>query len=112
MLKLGCATLFSLTRIYLNGNLLSDEGVVDQHLRYEFEIGHLLHASGNNLTIHFPQPSTDSRNDEGRYAACSGGWDWSQYSTTGICKDADKTLPGTGDHCVFALVTQRRPPPV
>ena len=70
--------------VFLNGVLLSGDGVVDQHLRYEFEVRRLLVHNGdkNNLTIHFPTPSADSRNDEGRYMACSGGWDWSQYSTT------------------------------
>ena len=82
--------------VYLNGVLLSGDGVVDQHLRYEYEVGPLLvqtnkpssntststnsettNTNGsknkNNLTIHFPTPSSDPRNDEGRYMACSGG---------------------------------------
>ena len=55
--------------IYLNGELLSGDGVVDQHLRYEFEIGQLLAHTGdkNNLTIYFPTPSSDPRNDEGAF---------------------------------------------
>ncbi len=71
--------------VYLNGQLVSGEGVTDQHLRYSFDVtSALLRDPGqsNNLTVYFPLPSTDARNDEGRFAACSGGWDWSQYSTT------------------------------
>ena len=72
--------------VFVNGAPVSGAGVVDQHLRYEFEIGHLLvrdgGASSNNLSIVFPFPSADARNDEGRFQACSGGWDWSQYSNT------------------------------
>ena len=66
--------------VYLNGVHLG--GLADQHLRYEFEIIHVLRATANNITIHIPLPSHDVRNDEGRYAACSGGWDWAQYSNT------------------------------
>jgi len=68
--------------VFLNGAPLSGAGVVDQHLRYEFEVGALLARGGasNNLTISFPDPRGDARNDEGRFMACSGGWDWSQYS--------------------------------
>lgn len=66
--------------VYLNGAHLG--GLADQHLRYEFEIVSVLRATANNLTIHIPLPSHDVRNDEGRYAACSGGWDWAQYSNT------------------------------
>jgi hypothetical protein len=68
--------------VFLNGVLLSGAGVVDQHLRYEFEVGALLARGGaaNNLTIALPAPGSDARNDEGRFMACSGGWDWSQYS--------------------------------
>ena len=66
--------------VYLNGVHLG--GLADQHLRYEFEIIHMLRTTANNITIHIPLPSHDVRNDEGRYAACSGGWDWAQYSNT------------------------------
>ena len=68
--------------VYLNSILISGLGVVDQHLRYEFEIANLLLASGqqNNLSIVFPCPSIDQRNDEGRFMAASGAWDWSPVS--------------------------------
>ena len=69
--------------VYLNGVRVSGEaGLADQHLRYEFEIASVLRRTENNLTIHIPLPSHDARNDEGRYAACSGGWDWALYSNT------------------------------
>ena len=61
--------------VFLNGVLLSGAGVVDQHLRYEFEVGALLARAGavNNLTIALAAPSSDVRNDAGRYMASSGG---------------------------------------
>ena len=58
------------------------DGLADQHLRYEFEVASVLRPTENNLTVHIPLPSEDARNDEGRYAACSGGWDWALYSNT------------------------------
>ena len=71
--------------VELNGVVLG--AVVDQHLRYTFEVAHLLRVSQitsgvtNVLTITFPRLAVDPRNDkEARFMACSGGWDWSQYS--------------------------------
>ena len=61
--------------VYLNGIALGD--VVDQFLRYNFELS----ASAlspqnnlNNLTIAFGT-SRDPRNAEGRFSGASGGWD-------------------------------------
>lgn len=68
--------------VYVNNVMISGKGVVDQHLRYEFEISHLLFSPGaqNNLSVVFPFPSEDKRNDEGRFMAASGAWDWSPVS--------------------------------
>jgi beta-mannosidase len=68
--------------VYLNGVRVSKDGLADQHLRYEFPVTSVLRPTANNITIHIPLPSNDKRNDEGRYAACSGGWDWALYSNT------------------------------
>ena len=68
--------------VYLNGVLLG--GASNQHLRYTFEVGALLRPVGgplNELVVAFPLQSEDLRNDEGRWMACSGGWDWAQIST-------------------------------
>eukprot|EP00937_MAST-01D_sp_MAST-1D-sp2_P000903 g903.t1 len=65
--------------VTLNGARL---GVVqNQFLRYNFSVGHLLRPAGNALSVAFA-PSTDALNFEGRFQACSGGWDWAPYSTT------------------------------
>jgi len=59
--------------------------VVDQFLRYDFEIGENVLQRGfpcgsdsrcHNLTISF-DPSIHVN---GRFTACSGGWDWSPYT--------------------------------
>jgi len=69
--------------VYLNNVLISVDGIVDQHLRYEFEVSNILSTlpgMQNNLSIVFPFPSEDKRNDEGRFMAASGAWDWSPVS--------------------------------
>ncbi len=73
--------------VYINNRLASGAaGLSNQHLRYAFDVTALLEPRSativHNLTVVFPLPSTDARNDEGRFMACSGGWDWAQYSTT------------------------------
>lgn len=74
--------------VSLNGVRLGS--CTNEHLRYVFDATAALNRScggssvpcTNILTVNFPLPSVDTRNDEGRYMACSGGWDWSQYSNT------------------------------
>ena len=58
--------------------------VTDQFLRYNFSVGELLHGSGdgsaganNTLEVEF-----DGTDTNGRYMACTGGWDWGPYSNT------------------------------
>lgn len=66
--------------VFLNGKILSD--VPNQFLRYSFDVTTLLLSSANNtLSIVFPQIVNNSTgiNTEGRFMACSGGWDWSPY---------------------------------
>ena len=63
---------------------------VNEHRRYVFDATTALNRScatgdapcSNVLNVTFTRSSTDALNDEGRYMACSGGWDWSQYSNT------------------------------
>jgi len=56
---------------------------IDQFLRYVFPIKSLLNpvGSSNTLAVSFPgknyAPST-----EGRFMACTGGWDWAPYTDT------------------------------
>ncbi len=85
--------------VYVNGVLVSGAGLADQHLRYDFDVTSQLQrlpsGARNNVTVHIPLPSNDTRNDEGRFAACSGGWDWSQYSVT--------TTPGGLPYLSFGI---------
>jgi beta-mannosidase len=60
--------------VFLNGVALGD--VRSQFLRYVIPLPRaLLRAAGNALAITFA-PAADARNVEGRFMACSGGWDW------------------------------------
>lgn len=58
--------------IFLNGINLGD--VTNQHMRYTFEVGGLLHPVGgpvNELRVHFPVQSEEERNDlEARLVLC------------------------------------------
>ena len=69
--------------VKLNGKLVGR--TTDQFLRYEFPLdGTLLQAGvgANTLTVEF-DPSIDC---QGRWMACTGGWDWAPYTNT---KSAD-----------------------
>ena len=60
--------------VFLNGAALGDAR--SQFLRYVIPLPPaLLRAQGNALAVAFA-PAADARNVEGRYMACSGGWDW------------------------------------
>jgi len=60
--------------VWLNGVFLG--AVHDQFLRYVFDVTAVLRPSGDNsLSLTFP-PSNDTLNDEARWIACSGAWDW------------------------------------
>ena len=65
--------------ISLNGHVLGF--TADQFLRYTFPVKAFLKPAGNVLTVTFTT-SGDARNNDGRYMACSGGWDWAAYSLT------------------------------
>jgi hypothetical protein len=65
--------------VTLNGKTLGE--LNNQFLRYNFSVGALLKPTGNALTVAF-HASTDASNFEGRFQACSGGWDWAPYSST------------------------------
>lgn len=74
--------------VVLNGVRLG--GCANEHLRFVLDATSALNRScaagdvpcSNVLEVMFSRSTTDARNDEGRYMACSGGWDWSQYSNT------------------------------
>jgi beta-mannosidase len=69
--------------VYLGDNFLG--AVSDQFLRYRFEVTQLLDSADTieplNLRLVFP-PSNHSLNDEARWMACSGAWDWAPYTST------------------------------
>jgi hypothetical protein len=59
-------------RVFLNNQLLGT--VSDQFLRYSFSAKSALKAAGqsNQVAIEFDE----SIEVDGRFMACSGGWDW------------------------------------
>ena len=59
--------------VWLNGRFLG--AVADQFLRYEFDVSAVLEPTDNELLVTFP-PSNHALNDEARWIACSGAWDW------------------------------------
>lgn len=59
--------------VWLNGVYLGY--TADQFLRYSYPAVQYLKPTGNTLVVSFPT-SGDQRNIEGRWMACSGGWDW------------------------------------
>ena len=62
--------------ISLNGQVLGQAN--DQFLRYRFEVpAQLLVAGANTLTVKF-----DGIDCDGRWMACTGGWDWAPYTNT------------------------------
>jgi len=65
--------------VSLNGAFLG--AARDQFLRYEFDVSAVLRAAANELLVTFP-PSSDRINDEARWIACSGAWDWAPYTAT------------------------------
>lgn len=66
--------------IHLNGIRLGE--TADQFLRYTYDVTNIIQKNNINLLeVIFPN-SLSELNNEGRYMACSGGWDWAPYSTT------------------------------
>lgn len=62
--------------VSLNGEKLGQ--MTDQFLRYVFEMTGTK-PRGNKLEVTFPGASMTC---EGRWSACSGGWDWAPYTDT------------------------------
>ena len=62
--------------VWLNGVFLG--AAADQFLRYNFDVTAILKATGNELSVTFP-PSNNTINDEARWIACSGAWDWVRW---------------------------------
>ena len=62
--------------IFLNGKSLGL--ATDQFLRYNFSVQSLLKPTGNLLSVTFPEKY--GIDTQGRFMACSGGWDWYVYT--------------------------------
>eukprot|EP00038_Savillea_parva_P028912 m.67751 g.67751 ORF g.67751 m.67751 type:complete len:1029 (+) comp8463_c0_seq1:39-3125(+) len=63
--------------VRLNGQVI--DTVKDQFLRYMYNVADSLHVGGTNtLELEFDQDIFVN----GRFMACSGGWDWAPYATT------------------------------
>eukprot|EP00730_Choanoeca_flexa_P008569 TRINITY_DN12506_c0_g2_i18.p1 TRINITY_DN12506_c0_g2~~TRINITY_DN12506_c0_g2_i18.p1 ORF type:complete len:975 (+),score=156.28 TRINITY_DN12506_c0_g2_i18:81-2927(+) len=62
--------------ITLNGHFVGL--AVDQFLRYQYDVTKMLLAGTNELSVTF---DFDVQVD-GRFMACTGGWDWAPYSDT------------------------------
>lgn len=71
-------------RVKFNGRAIGQ--AVDQFLRYDFLLKP--QRKGNIVEVEF-DPDMDA---DGRFMACSGGWDWAPYTTTreGRSKDVSK----------------------
>lgn len=69
--------------VFVNGQHVME--FADQFLRYNVSLGSLtsgvVKATGNTLQVVFTT-SADTRNFDGRWMGCTGGWDWAPYSTT------------------------------
>lgn len=65
--------------ITLNGHVLGQ--ATDQFLRYQFPVKALLKPVGSGDNVLRVIFSADIKCD-GRWMACSGGWDWAPYTTT------------------------------
>jgi beta-mannosidase len=68
--------------VWFNGAFLG--AVNDQFLRWTFDVSGLLKAPGageNVLAVTFAL-SNNSLNDQSRWTACSGAWDWSMYTSS------------------------------
>eukprot|EP00659_Diplonema_papillatum_P007975 gene7975-12244_t len=61
--------------ITLNGHVLGYAR--DQFLRLVYPVGAYINASGSNLV----EVTFDHSECDGRFMACTGGWDWAPYST-------------------------------
>ena len=59
--------------VAVNGQTVG--AVSDQFLRYQWDVRAVLKPTGNVLTVAFTT-SQDPANDESRWSACTGGWDW------------------------------------
>ena len=58
---------------------------MDQFLRYTFDVSDLIYKNDegkkNTIQVTFPV-SNNTINDQSRYMACSGAWDWAPYTST------------------------------
>lgn len=59
-----------------SSNICCSPTVTEQFLRYELPIGGVVKAGANVLKVAFESSVVC----EGRWMACSGGWDWAPYS--------------------------------
>eukprot|EP01059_Diplonema_ambulator_P005508 TRINITY_DN1525_c1_g1_i1.p1 TRINITY_DN1525_c1_g1~~TRINITY_DN1525_c1_g1_i1.p1 ORF type:complete len:931 (+),score=264.77 TRINITY_DN1525_c1_g1_i1:382-2793(+) len=61
--------------IYVNGVKIGQ--ALDQFVRYEYIISNHVTAGTNTISVKFDNGELD-----GRWMACTGGWDWAAYSQT------------------------------
>eukprot|EP01126_Amoeba_proteus_P030934 TRINITY_DN3046_c0_g2_i4.p1 TRINITY_DN3046_c0_g2~~TRINITY_DN3046_c0_g2_i4.p1 ORF type:complete len:906 (+),score=164.89 TRINITY_DN3046_c0_g2_i4:153-2870(+) len=66
--------------ITLNGHHLGS--AADQFVRYTFPVKELLHPDSNDIHVTFGYNFSQDIDCEGRFMACTGGWDWAPYSNT------------------------------
>lgn len=64
-------------KVFLNNQLVLQSS--NQFIRHTIEVTE--QNSGGLLRLLFP-PSNSSLNDDARWMACSGAWDWAPYSST------------------------------
>jgi hypothetical protein len=62
--------------VTLNGHHLGM--AVDQFSRWEYDVTNILLPKGNKLTVAFDSTTPV----DGRFMACTGGWDWAPYTNT------------------------------
>jgi beta-mannosidase len=92
--------------IKLNGEVV---GVAtDQFVKYNFSIAKqiLAHVDGNDLPLESTLEVSFDRPTNGRFMACSGGWDWGPYSNT--YQNEDHTLSfGISKHVYILPVASK-----
>ncbi|CAE8627680.1 unnamed protein product [Polarella glacialis] len=65
--------------VWLNGQMLGT--AQDQFLRYVFPLSAEALLASNTLEVRFPG-GAERIDTQGRFSACTGGWDWAPYTDT------------------------------
>jgi hypothetical protein len=80
--------------ITLNGQpvAVGPDAPRNQFRRFTYPVKALLQDRNNTLRVSFLPTQADTRNTDGRWMGCSGGWDWSSYSApTGTSLEGVRT---------------------